>query len=163
MCIRDREKLAAQVARLDALGPGRLDDFAEGGFVARDERDPAARRVSCAWRAAYAASGDRDQLALAEALDRGAPSGGAAQRLHGASTVEDGVLTLSGERDLERTVEGKTYHRIERSHGTFSRSFTLPEDSDAESVAAQFTNGVLAVRVAKREEALRKSIEVRVE
>ena len=78
-------------------------------------------------------------------------------------TVEDGVLTLSGERDLERTVEGKTYHRIERSHGTFSRSFTLPEDSDAESVAAQFTNGVLAVRVAKREEALRKSIEVHVE
>ena len=78
-------------------------------------------------------------------------------------TVEDGVLTLSGERDLERTVKGKTYHRIERTHGTFSRSFTLPEDSDAESVAAQFTNGVLAVRVAKREEALRKSIEVRVE
>ena len=78
-------------------------------------------------------------------------------------TVEDGVLTLSGERDLERTVEGKTYHRIERTHGTFSRSFTLPEDSDAESVAAQFTNGVLAVRVAKREEALPKSIEVRVE
>ena len=78
-------------------------------------------------------------------------------------TAEDGVLTLSGERDLERTVEGKTYHRIERSHGTFSRSFTLPEESDAESVAAQFTNGVLAVRVAKREEALPKSIEVRVE
>ena len=78
-------------------------------------------------------------------------------------TVEDGVLTLSGERDLERTVEGKTYHRIERSHGTFSRSFTLPEDSEAKSVAAQFTNGVLAVRVAKREEALPKSIEVRVE
>ena len=91
------EKLAAQVARLDALGPGRLDDFAEGGFVARDERDPAARRVSCAWRAAYAASGDRDQLALAEALDRGAPSGGAAQRLHGASTVEDGVLLLGAD------------------------------------------------------------------
>ena len=78
-------------------------------------------------------------------------------------TVEDGVLTLSGERDLERTVEGRAYHRIERSHGTFSRSFTLPEDSNAECVAAQFTNGVLVVRVAKREEALPKSIEVRVE
>jgi len=77
--------------------------------------------------------------------------------------VEDGVLTLSGERDLEHTVEGKTYHRTERSRGTFSRSFTLPEDSNAECVAAQFTNGVLAVRVAKREEALPKSIEVRVE
>ena len=78
-------------------------------------------------------------------------------------TVEDGVLTLSGERDLERTVEGRAYHRIERSHGTFSRSFTLPEDSNAECVAAQFTNGVLVVRVAKREEASPKSIEVRVE
>ena len=78
-------------------------------------------------------------------------------------TVEDGVLTLSGERDLERQVEGKTFHRIERLHGTFSRSFTLPEDSDAESVAAQFADGVLAIKVAKREEALPKSIEVRVE
>jgi HSP20 family protein len=77
--------------------------------------------------------------------------------------VEGAVLTLSGERDLERTVEGKTYHHIERSHGTFSRSFTLPEDSDAERVEAQFTNGVLTVRVTKREEALPKSIEVRVE
>ena len=77
--------------------------------------------------------------------------------------VEGTVLTLSGERDLERTVESKTYHHIERSHGTFSRSFTLPEDSDAERVEAQFTNGVLTVRVAKREEALPKSIEVRVE
>ena len=77
--------------------------------------------------------------------------------------VEGAVLTLSGERDLERTAEGKTYHHIERSHGTFSRSFTLPEDSDAERVEAQFTNGVLTVRVAKREEALPKSIEVRVE
>ena len=77
--------------------------------------------------------------------------------------VEGVVLTLSGERDLERTAEGKTYHHIERSHGTFSRSFTLPEDSDAERVEAQFTNGVLTVRVTKREEALPKSIEVRVE
>jgi len=77
--------------------------------------------------------------------------------------VEGAVLTLSGERDLERTVEGEIYHHIERSHGTFSRSFTLPEDSDAERVEAQFTNGVLAVRVAKREEALPKSIEIRVE
>lgn len=78
-------------------------------------------------------------------------------------TVEDGVLMLSGERDLERKVEGKTFHRIERSHGKFSRSFTLPEDCHAESVAAQFVDGVLAIKVAKREEALPKSIEVRVE
>ena len=77
--------------------------------------------------------------------------------------VEDGVLTLSGERDLERKVEGKTFHRIERSHGTFTRSFTLPENADAESVSANYKEGLLEIRVAKCEEALPKSIEVRVE
>ena len=78
-------------------------------------------------------------------------------------TLEGGVLTLSGERDLERKVEGKTFHRVERSHGTFSRSFTLPEDVDPESVAANFKDGLLEIQVAKREEVLPKSIEVRVE
>ena len=77
--------------------------------------------------------------------------------------VEDGVLTLSGERDLERKVEGKTFHHIERSHGTFTRSFTLPENADAESVSANYKEGLLEIRVAKCEEALPKSIEVRVE
>jgi len=78
-------------------------------------------------------------------------------------TLEGGVLTLSGERDLERKVEGKTFHRVERSHGTFSRSFTLPEDVDPESVVANFKDGLLEIQVAKREEVLPKSIEVRVE
>ena len=78
-------------------------------------------------------------------------------------TVEDGVLTLSGKRDLERKVEGKTFHHIERSHGTFTRSFTLPENAEAESVSANYKDGLLEIRVAKSEEALPKSIEVRVE
>ena len=78
-------------------------------------------------------------------------------------TVENGVLTLSGERDLERRVETKTFHRVERSHGSFSRSFTLPEDVDSASVMANFKDGLLEIQVAKREEALPKSIEVRVE
>ena len=77
--------------------------------------------------------------------------------------VENGVLTLSGERDLERKVEGKTFHRVERSHGTFSRSFTLPEDVDSESVVANFKDGLLEIHVAKHEKALPKSIEVLVE
>ena len=77
--------------------------------------------------------------------------------------VENGVLTLSGERDLERKVEGKTFHRVERSHGTFSRSFTLPEDVDPESVVANFKDGLLGIHVAKHEKALSKSIEVLVE
>ena len=74
-------------------------------------------------------------------------------------TVEDGVLTLSGERDLE----GKTFHHIERSHGTFTRSFTLPENAEAESVSANYKDGLLEIRVAKCEEVQPKSIEVRVE
>ena len=78
-------------------------------------------------------------------------------------TVENGVLTLSGERDLERRVESKTFHRVERSHGTFIRSFALPEDVDSERVAANFKDGLLEIQIAKREEALAKSIEVRVE
>ena len=78
-------------------------------------------------------------------------------------TVENGVLTLSGERDLERRVETKTFHRVERSHGTFTRSFTLPDDVDSESVAANFKDGLLEIQIAKREEALPKSIEVREE
>ena len=78
-------------------------------------------------------------------------------------TVENGVLTLSGERDLEHRVETKTFHRVERSHGTFTRSFTLPDDVDSESVAATFKDGVLEIQIAKREEALPKSIKVRVE
>ena len=77
--------------------------------------------------------------------------------------VENGVLTLSGERDLERKVKGKTFHRVERSHGTFSRSFTLPEDVDSESVVANFKDGLLEIHVAKHEKVLPKSIEVRVE
>ena len=78
-------------------------------------------------------------------------------------TVENGALTLSGERDLERRVETKTFHRVERSHGTFTRSFTLPDDVDPESVAANFKDGLLEIQITKREEALPKSIEVRVE
>ena len=77
--------------------------------------------------------------------------------------VEDGILTLSGERDLERKVEGKTFHHVERSHGTFSRSLTLPEVVNSESVEAKFKDGVLEIHVKKLEELLPKVIEVRVE
>ncbi len=77
--------------------------------------------------------------------------------------VEDGILTLSGERDLERKVEGKTFHHVERSHGSFSRRFTLPEAVNSESVEAKFRDGLLEIHVKKLEELLPKAIEVRVE
>jgi HSP20 family protein len=76
-------------------------------------------------------------------------------------TLENGVLTVTGERKFENE-ENKKYHLIERSYGRFVRSFSLPGDGDAAKVDAQFKNGVLQVRVAKSEAARPKQIEVRV-
>jgi HSP20 family protein len=63
--------------------------------------------------------------------------------------LEDGVLEISGERSSEREERKEGYHRIERASGRFSRSLTLPEGVDPESIRAHFDNGVLEVRVPK--------------
>lgn len=76
--------------------------------------------------------------------------------------VEDGVLFISGERNLEKEEKGKRYHRIERAYGSFTRSFTLPEDADPNEVHAEFKDGVLNLRVLKDKNAKPKSIEVKV-
>ncbi len=77
--------------------------------------------------------------------------------------VENGVLTLSGERKMEKEEKGKKYHRIERAYGSFTRSFTLPDDADGNKVTAHFKDGVLQVCVPKNERARPKAIEVKVE
>lgn len=77
-------------------------------------------------------------------------------------TLERGVLTISGERKAEKEEKGKKYHRIERSYGSFVRSFTLPDDADANRVTADFKNGVLHVRVQKAEEAKPRQIDVKI-
>ena len=76
--------------------------------------------------------------------------------------VEDGVLYISGERNFEKEEKGKRYHRIERAYGSFTRSFSLPEDADPQLVNAEFKDGVLSVHVAKDKNARPKSIEVKV-
>jgi len=77
-------------------------------------------------------------------------------------TVEDGTLTISGERKFEQEQKDKKYHRTERSYGTFVRSFAFPEDADPAKVIAEFKDGVLQVRLTKSEKALPKTIEVKV-
>jgi HSP20 family protein len=62
-------------------------------------------------------------------------------------TVEDGILSVSGERKCQKEDEKKKFHRIERSFGTFRRSFTLPEDADSTKVTAEFRDGVLKVHL----------------
>lgn len=77
-------------------------------------------------------------------------------------TVENGLLTISGERKLEKEEKGKRYHRVERAYGSFVRSFSLPDDADCNKVNADFKDGVLRVRVGKSETARPKQIEVKV-
>ena len=77
-------------------------------------------------------------------------------------TVESGVLTISGERKFEREEKDKKYHRIERSYGSFTRSFSVPDDAEDSKVSAEFKDGVLTVHLAKSEKARPKSIEVKV-
>lgn len=77
-------------------------------------------------------------------------------------TVENKLLTISGERKFEKEEKGRKYHRIERSYGNFVRSFSLPDDVDPSKIDAKFSDGVLAVHVAKSEAAKPKQIEVKV-
>lgn len=75
-------------------------------------------------------------------------------------TFENNVLTVRGERKFGDEVKRDNYHRIERYYGAFSRSFTVPPTVDATGIGATFKDGVLTVRMAQREEARPKQIEV---
>lgn len=75
-------------------------------------------------------------------------------------TVENFVLTLKGEKKLAPEVKEEQFHHIERSYGSFSRSFSLPRTVDATKVAADYKNGVLTVRLPLREEAKPRQIKV---
>jgi HSP20 family protein len=77
-------------------------------------------------------------------------------------TVENGTLTITGERKFEKEEKGKKYHRMERAYGSFMRSFTLPEGAAGEKVSADFKDGVLKVHLPKSAEAKPKSIDVKI-
>jgi HSP20 family protein len=76
-------------------------------------------------------------------------------------TVEDGVLTLSGERRIEHSDEKR--HRTERAYGSFTRSFALPADVVEDRIAADYKDGVLCVHLPRAEQKKPKPIEVRVQ
>ena len=78
-------------------------------------------------------------------------------------TFENNVLTLSGERKQEETTKREQYQRVERHFGSFSRSFTLPASVDASRIVASYKDGVLTIRLPRREEAKPKQISVNVE
>jgi len=76
-------------------------------------------------------------------------------------SMENGVLTIRGERNLEKREEDKSYKRVERLYGTFYRRFSLPETADPEKISASGKNGVLQVRIPKREVAQPRRIAVK--
>ena len=77
-------------------------------------------------------------------------------------TFENGVLTLKGERKFEQETKQENYHRVERRHGAFSRSFTLPNTVDASRINAAYKDGILTIRLPQREEAKPKQIDVNI-
>ncbi|NOY89417.1 MAG: Hsp20/alpha crystallin family protein [FCB group bacterium] len=76
--------------------------------------------------------------------------------------VENNVLTVSGERNSKKETKKKNYVRTEMNSGYFCRSFTLPDSVDTEKIDAEYKNGILELKMNKREEAKPKAIEVKV-
>lgn len=77
-------------------------------------------------------------------------------------TLEDGVLTITGNRRQEKEEKTTKYHRVERSYGTFVRSFSLPDLVDETGVKAEFKDGMLNLHIPKSEKAKPRAIEVKV-
>ena len=76
--------------------------------------------------------------------------------------VENNTLTVSGERKFEKEDKEENFHRVERRYGSFTRSFTLPTTVNTEDIKADYEQGVLKIRLAKRQEAKPKQIKVNI-
>lgn len=75
-------------------------------------------------------------------------------------TIENQVLTIAGERQFDKETKDETCHRIERSYGSFTRSFTLPTNLNTDKVEAKFDKGVLTIQVPKAEETKPRKINI---
>jgi HSP20 family protein len=76
-------------------------------------------------------------------------------------TVDQGMITIQGERKQEREDKAEKYHRVESFHGTFSRSFSLPENVDADAIRCESKDGVLIVHIPKVQAVLAKAAAAR--
>lgn len=77
-------------------------------------------------------------------------------------TVDNGVLTIKGEKKQEKEEEGKKFHRIERHYGCFVRSFTLPDNVDETKIKATFKDGMLNLQIQKSEKEQPKAVEIKI-
>ena len=77
--------------------------------------------------------------------------------------VENNMLSIRGERQIDKSVSEDNYLRVERVHGSFSRSFSLPTTVNPDAIKADYTKGVLTVRIPKREESKPKQVRINLE
>ena len=77
-------------------------------------------------------------------------------------SIQDGMLTIQGERKMEKEEKGKKFHRVECSYGNFMRSFRVPDDADESGVKAEFKDGMLNITLPKSAKAKPRSINVAV-
>jgi HSP20 family protein len=77
-------------------------------------------------------------------------------------TLENGVLTIQGERQQRHTEQGRKFHRVEASYGRFVRSFTLPDTVEAGNVRAEYADGILNLHLPKSEKAKPRQIDVKI-
>ena len=75
-------------------------------------------------------------------------------------SLDNGRLSITGERKFEEKEEGKTFHRVETRYGSFNRSFQLPDNVDEESITASYENGLLNISINKSEDKVKKKIEI---
>mgnify|MGYP003132059009 CR=1 FL=1 len=75
--------------------------------------------------------------------------------------VDNNTLIISGERKFENKEDGKHFHRVESSYGNFSRSFTLPDNVESESIQATYNNGILNITIDKSEQKMKKQIKIK--
>jgi HSP20 family protein len=78
-----------------------------------------------------------------------------------AVTVDNNVLTIKGERHLEKDVKKESYHRMERAYGSFSRSFSLPDAVDTGNVRAEYKDGLLILSLPKKAAAKSRTVEIK--
>jgi HSP20 family protein len=140
---KEMEELQGRLAKLFSMGPAR---FGNGGKELMTVTE---------WAPAVDISEDEKEYLVKAELPE-------VKKEDVKVAVENGVLSITGERKLEKEEKDKKYHRIERSYGQFLRSFALPDGTDGSKVNAEFKDGVLRVHLPKSERAKVKPVEVKV-
>jgi HSP20 family protein len=144
--LRDREGSLPRLSRLDQLFNETLADWFGGRMTEALERE--------GWFPAVDIREEEGVLTFVADLP-------GLERDDVEVTLENNVLTIKGERRSEAEEKRDTYHRVERTYGAFTRSFTLPRGVDAAKADAKFANGVLTLTVPRTEAAMPHKISIR--